>query len=150
MVDVTDLKSVVRKGVRVQVPPLVPLRKLVKNMGKRPYYIIHYIRDYDGYETFLEYVGSNYKAALNRYIKLFEYLKKRDFIDEGVAEENISAELRLPTEDHPLRPGGNLWSYLNDNDSFYESICISCCYTNSYSNSFFEEKYKTEFPDSKY
>ena len=119
-------------------------------MGKRPYYVINYIRDYDGYETYLEYIGSNYKAALNRYIKLFEYLKKRDFIDEGVAEENISAELRLPTEDRPLEPGQTLWSYLNDNDSFYESISISCRYTNSYSTPFFEEKYKTEFPDSKY
>lgn len=119
-------------------------------MGNRPYYIITYIRDYDGYETNLEYVGSNYKAAINRYIKLFQYLKQRDFLDEGVAEENIYSDLKLPTEDHPLEPGRQLWSYLNDNDSFYESVCIACRYTNSFLTPYFEDKYKNEFPDSKY
>lgn len=119
-------------------------------MGKRPYYIITYIKDYDGYETYLEYVGSNYKAAVNRYIKLYEYLKQRDFIEQGVAEENICGDLRLPTKDDPLEVGRTFWSYLNDNDSFYESISISCRNTDSFFTTSFEENYKREFPNSKH
>ena len=82
-------------------------------MGKRPYYIISYTRDYEGYETVIEYIGTNYKAALNRYIKLIEYIKQRDFLDEHVEEDRIEQRVQLPEGE--LTPGHSVYSY---KDSF--------------------------------
>ena len=42
-------------------------------MGKRPYYVIMWHRDYDGHEHIIEYVGVNYKAAQERFKYLFEF-----------------------------------------------------------------------------
>lgn len=117
-------------------------------MGKRPYYVISYTREYDGYETVVEYIGTNYKAALNRYIKLIEYIKQRDFLDEHVEEERIEQRVNLP--ERQLEPGQSVYSYLNDNDCYYMSIEMRCLNTDTFHTIAFENKYKIEYPNAKH
>ena len=117
-------------------------------MGKRPYYIISYTRDYDGYETVIEYIGTNYKAALNRYIKLIEYIKQRDFLDEHVGEDRIEQRVQLP--EGGLPPGRSVYSYMNDNDCYYISIEMRCMNTDTFSTPAFETKYQQEHPNAKH
>ena len=124
-------------------------RKLVYKMkGTRPFYIVSYTREYDGYESIIEYIGTNYKAALNRYIKLIEYIKQRDFLDENIAEDRIEQTVRLPEQQ--LLPGQSVYSYMNDNDCCYMSFELSCMNTGSFRTQSFEEKYKRDCPNAKY
>jgi len=117
-------------------------------MGKRPYYIISYTRDYEGYETVIEYIGTNYKAALNRYIKLIEYIKQRDFLEEHVEEDRIEQRVQLPEGE--LTPGHSVYSYMNDNDCFYISVEMRCMNTDTFSTARFENQYKQEYPNAKH
>ena len=117
-------------------------------MGKRPYYIIKHTKDYDGYECYVDYIGTNYKAALHRYKKLIDYIKQRWFIDDGVDENNIEQRIDIPQ--HQLLPGQATYSYLNDSDCFYISIEMSCMETNKFAIADFEQLYKRDYPDSKY
>ena len=117
-------------------------------MGKRPYYIISYTRDYEGYETVIEYIGTNYKAALNRYIKLIEYIKQRDFLEEHVEEDRIEQRVNIP--DSELIPGQSVYSYINDNDCFYISVEMRCMNTDTFTTAIFENQYKQEYPNAKH
>ena len=117
-------------------------------MGKRPYYIISYTRDYDGYETIIEYIGTNYKAALNRYIKLIEYIKQRDFLEENVQEDRIEQRTNIP--ETQLQPGQRVYSYMNDNDCFYITIEMFCINTDKFQTARFENQYEQEYPNAKH
>ena len=117
-------------------------------MGNRPYYIISYTRDYDGYETFIEYVGTNYKAALDRYVALVNYIKQRDFLDCGIEEDRIDMRVDIPQT--PLQPGHRTYAYINDNDCGYMTGELRFVNTNRFLTSTFEEKYKATHPNSKY
>lgn len=116
-------------------------------MGRK-YYVISVQREYDGYETTIEYIGTNFKAACERYQKLFQYIKQRDFLDEGIAEDRIEANFRMPQAE--MRPGDNNWSNLNDNDCYYISVVMHCITTNHFQSQFWEDRYKQETPNAKY
>ena len=117
-------------------------------MGKRPYYIIKYVTDYDGYDDRLMYLGTNYKAACNRYLRLVHYLKKRHFLDEGVAEHNISLSIGEPPA--AMVPGNSVYTYMNDNDSYYLTVSMRCIDTNRFMDQSYEDMFRQDFPDSKY
>ena len=117
-------------------------------MGKRPYYIINIIRDYDGYDSILEYIGTNYKAALNRYARLIEYIKQEEFFDQGVREGDM--EIRIGMPENPLQPGEAVFSTVYDNDCCYYTIELFCRNTDVFNNQLHEEKYKREYPDAKH
>ena len=94
-------------------------------------------------------MGTNYKAALDRYYKLIDYIRERDFLNEGVGEDAIEMRVaEIPVR--PLGVGESIYSYLNDSDYFYESIELTCVKTNSFNISIFENRYKQEYPNSKY
>lgn len=117
-------------------------------MGNRKYYVLAWHRDYDGHEHIIEYVGTNYAALKARYRWLFDFLKQREFLDEGIAEERIEARFNdLPAT---MEPGQSYYAYMNDNDCFYIDIEVRCMYTNSFCNRQMEDRYKLDFPDSKY
>jgi len=118
--------------------------------GTRPYYIISYIRDYDGYDVSIEYIGTNYKAALDRYAKIFQYIKQRDFLEEDVEEENIEQRLHLPDGKEDLAPGHCVASYINDGNEFYGTIKLECVLSKQFLTRRFEEEYRAECPNSKY
>lgn len=117
-------------------------------MAKRPLYVLTYIRDYDGYESINEYIGSNYKAACARYLELYNYVRQRDFLDENVAEDRIDGNFRTPPTE--LKPGQSIASYLNDNDCFYITIELSCIMPGAFRISQMEEQYKAHYPNAKY
>lgn len=117
-------------------------------MGKRPYYVIMWHRDYDGHEHIIEYVGVNYKAAQERFKYLFEFLYQRDFIDEGVNADRIERHMY----DFPpvLQPGQSVYGYINDQDCYYIDLELKCLHTGKFHNQHLEDRYKQDFPNSKY
>ena len=117
-------------------------------MGKRPYYIINTCVDYDGYNTMIDYVGTNWRAAYNRYLALVDIIKQREFLDENVPEDSI--EVRVHRADKPLTPNQSVWSYLNDQNDCYISIQLVCVNTNEFTNPITERAFKMRYPDSKY
>lgn len=117
-------------------------------MGKRPYYLIYWTRDCDGYEFFPEYIGTNYKAALERYVQLFEYIRQNEFIDEGVNPDHIRGEVNLPR--NPLLPGQEQASWINDDDTCWISVHLRCVTTGEFMSGVFERRYKEQFPNAKY
>ena len=65
------------------------IKKVGDIMGKRPYYIINSFVDYDGYDSRVEYIGTNWKAARNRFFTVVELLKQEQFFDHGLTENDI-------------------------------------------------------------
>ena len=120
----------------------------VNMKGKRPYYVITYIREYDGYDSWVEYIGTNWKAAYNRYLKLVKYVEERELLNEGVDPDEVNRHIQEITE--PLAPGRMISAYVNDNNCYYMTIKLECLTTNSFIDRGFEQKYKEEFPNSKY
>ena len=117
-------------------------------MGNRPYYVIMWHRDYDGHEHVIEYVGTNYAAVKARFRWLFDFLRQREFLDEGVAEDRIEARFNdLPEE---MTPGTSCYAYINDSDCYYVDLEVKCLHTNAFCNRSVEDRYKLDFPDSKY
>lgn len=117
-------------------------------MGKRPYYVIMWNRDYEGHESIIEYVGTNYAAAKARYRWLYDFLRQREFVDEGVAEDRIEGHFNeLPAI---MNVGQSVCSSLYDNDCYYIDIEIKCLNANTWSNGSMEDRYKLDFPNSKY
>ena len=53
-------------------------------MSKRPYFVITHIVDYDGYNTYVDYIGTNLQAALKRFRFLCDDIKERYFIQDGI------------------------------------------------------------------
>ena len=119
-------------------------------MGKRPYYIIVFSKEYDGYENYIVYTGTNWKAACDRYKAFYQYVRQRDFINEGIEEGRIEDGFRPADPNNPIRPWQNLCSYINDNDCYYVTIQLWCVETDVFSNAQAEEKYKEMFPNSKH
>ena len=117
-------------------------------MQKRPYYVITYTREGDGYEATVMYVGCNYKAACDRYKFLYEDVKRREYIDEGVNEDNIDGHYSAP-QDH-LDVGNAIWSSLSDNDCYWVSIELRAIYLNEFINNTREVCYKNYNPKAKY
>jgi len=117
-------------------------------MGKRPYYIISRNKYWEGEnENYIDYVGTNYKAALHRYNKICDYLHQRDFIDEGVEEDRIEIyNSDIPAE---MTPGHYCYTRIDDENLYYY-IELRCFNTNRFTSDWFEDKYKEEFPNAKY
>ena len=117
-------------------------------MGTRPYYVIMWHRDYDGHEHIIEYVGTNYKAAKERFRYLFEFIYQRDFLDEGIAAERVERHFNeCPAT---LLPGQSVYAYMNDNDCYYIDLELKCMNTGKFHNQHMEDRYKQDFPNSKY
>lgn len=117
-------------------------------MGKRPYYIIIFDRDCEGYYTDVCYIGTNWKAALDRYRTIIDCIKEVDFLNEGVDPDHIYSRVNLP--ERQLNPGEQIQSYLNDDNVCWDTITLKCMNTNKFTNNNWETKYKALFPNSKY
>lgn len=117
-------------------------------MGKRPYYVVTYERDCEGYYTEVCYIGSNWKAAVDRYRAAYDKIKEMDFTRHGLTDEQIYTEFRNPTE--KLFPGQNIRSYINDDNMCWDSVCLLCMKANEFSQQGWEDYYKACFPNSKY
>ena len=61
-------------------------------MSKRPYFVITHVVDCDGYNTYVDYIGTNLQAALKRFRFLCDDIKERYFIQDGIEEERIKIE----------------------------------------------------------
>ena len=121
-------------------------------MGKRPYYILFYTTEYDGYNTEVVYVGYNQKAAKERYKALYDYIYERDFIQQGVEPDRIEGDFRPAPDD--MTPGQHVVSWLNDQNEIYDSIHILCLNTGTFSGrgemAHLEELYQMNHPNAKF
>jgi len=117
-------------------------------MGNRKFYSLEFLIDNEGYHNNVIYFGPNYKAACDRYRFLFNFIKKRHFIDEGVMENDIYQTFREPPEN--ISYGGSVESYLNDQDCYYVTIKLSCVKSKGFISDSMEAEYKRQFPDGKY
>ena len=117
-------------------------------MGTRPYYVIMWHRDYDGHEHIIEYVGTNYQAAKERFRYLYEFIYQRDFLDEGIAADRVERHIH----DFPatMLPGQSVYAYMNDNHCYYIDLELKCMNTGRFHNQHMEDRYKQDFPDSRY
>ena len=125
------------------------IKKVGDIMGKRPYYIINSFVDYDGYDSRVEYIGTNWKAARNRFFTVVELLKQEQFFDHGLTENDIQCSFRNNT-DVPLQPHHSQWAYMDDQNEVYISVQLVCVNTNAFGNEAWERKYKNRYPNSKY
>lgn len=123
--------------------------KVGENMGKRPYYILYYTSEYDGYSVNIEYIGHNYKAAKARYKALWDYVYQHYFLDEGIEPNRIEGEF-VPAPEKEMRLNQNVGSYINDQCDMWSSIHLVCMNTGAFVNSHKEAEYKRNHPNAKY
>ena len=137
-------------------------------MGKRPYYVISHIVECEGYSSYIDYVGTNLKAAINRFKFICEDIKKQYFLDENIAEDNINANFMPANDwDQYLSVIGNRVRYdINDDNECWIGVWRDCCDTNRFlgvmggydyrhprlntDNNTREDRYKHLYPNSKY
>ena len=115
-------------------------------MAKRPYYIISYSIDCDGYDYYIAYIGTNYRAACNRYNWLCDYLKKIYFADEGFNDEQLNLSVSAPPDS--LEVTRQHWSYMNDDRDCYIGIGIQCVNTDKFFIPAQEAEYIIDYPNS--
>lgn len=115
-------------------------------MAKRPYYIVSYSVECDGYDYYIAYIGTNYKAACNRYNWLCDYLKRIYFTDEGFEDRLLNLSVVAPPDS--LLVSRQHWSYMNDDRDCYISIGIQCANTDGFCIPSQEVAYKRDYPNS--
>ena len=116
--------------------------------GKRPYYIISFIRECDGFDSYIIYLGVNWKAAYSRYLSAIDYIKEREFLDYGANEDELNIDIQRAQA--PLEIGRYIRAYLNNDDNCWVTVELRCVNTHHFLDQYFENKYKNQFPDSKY
>jgi hypothetical protein len=143
-------------------------------MGKRPYYLITHNIDCDGYNTYIDYLGVNGQAAVERFRHLVEEIKTRYFINEGIDEDHIfyggergvEGYLNFSLADIN-EPGKAYTVYLNDDNCCWINVKIMVIETGEFfrypssarwdngrtvwsDNVEREEQYRREHPNAKY
>lgn len=141
-------------------------------MSKRPYFVITHVVDCDGYNTYVDYIGTNLQAALKRFRFLCDDIKERYFIQDGVEEERINYST-LPERDEDglkeyiKQPGNCIRTNINDDCDCWISINLYNLETNHFTNYSTmghdwdnptiytdnmdrEALFKRQYPDSKY
>ena len=125
-------------------------------MGKRPYYVLEHTVDYDGYNSYLDYVGYNLEAALARFDFLYRDLRRQYYEDEGV--NNINGTYPEINKDGLKLPGACITAYLNDDDQCWINLTLRSVNTGEFLRSdgdwrqerSREVRYKQEYPNAKY
>jgi hypothetical protein len=110
-------------------------------MGKRPYYLITHLVDCDGYTNYIDYLGVNGTAAIERFKHLVQEIKQRYFLNEGLDEEHIYyggdhtwediLNLSLAQID---KPGKAYTVYMNDDNCCWINIKIMVIETGEFFN----------------
>lgn len=118
-----------------------------KNTGKRLRYVISYSKEYDGYEHTVYYIGSNEKAAIERYRYVIEYLKRVRFFNEGVNEDEIQTTINMPTR--PLQNNETIYSSISD-DNEWITIVLQAIVMNTFIEDEEEQRYLDEHPEAKF
>ena len=143
-------------------------------MGKRPYYLITHLVDCDGYSTYIDYIGVNAQAAIERFKHLAREIKQRYYLNEGLDEEHIFygndqtwEEAMNLTIEKIDTPGKAYTLYMNDDNCCWIHIKLSVIETGEFfhypqsgrwdngrtvwtDNMEREEQYKAEHPNAKY
>ena len=143
-------------------------------MCKRPYYLITHLIDCDGYTYHTDYLGTNAKAAIERFKFLAAEIRQKYFLNEGLDEEHVfygngqrwedAMELNESMID---TPGKAYTFYMNDDNCCWINIKISVIETGKFfgypsenrwdngrtvwtDNRNREEQYKEAHPNAKY
>ena len=108
-------------------------------MSKRPYYLITHIIDCDGYTSYIDYLGVNAVAAIDRFKHLASEIRRRYFIDEGIETDRIyygngqewEDVLTLAPED--LNELGKAFTiFMNDDNCCWVNVKISVIETGEF------------------
>ena len=108
-------------------------------MSKRPYFVITHIVDYDGYNTYVDYIGTNLQAALKRFHFLCDDIKQKYFIESGVEEDRINYGIYPEQTEDDLKeylkhPGHCIRANLNDDCDCWISVNLYNLETNRFTN----------------
>lgn len=110
-------------------------------MGKRPYYLITHLVDCDGYTNYIDYIGVNAKAALERFKFIVQDIRTRYFLNEGIEPDRIYYgnhqtwdEILSLTTDCIDTPGKAYTVYMNDDNCCWINIRIYVIETGGFFN----------------
>lgn len=121
-------------------------------MGTRTYYVISHVFDYDGYSFYVDYLGTNFQAVVERYRWLFQDLKERYFLNEGVDEGDVTTDYVDPIDRESLDRGTVISSSMND-DNAWVTLSIRGMKSNAFNHedvTGVEERYRMNNPNAKY
>ena len=108
-------------------------------MGKRPFYLITHHVDCDGYTTYIDYLGVNGPAAIDRFKHLVQDVRDRYFTHEGVEdvffgnEQDWESIMNLSL-DQIDKPGKAYTAWMNDDNCCWISVKIMVIETGEFFN----------------
>lgn len=141
-------------------------------MSKRPYFVITHGVDCEGYNNYVDYIGTNLQAALKRFHFLCDDIKERYFIEDGIDEERINYSIAPEQSEDFLKeyinhPGNCIRVCMNDDNNCWITVELYNLETNHFTNYSTrghdwnnpaintdnmerETLFKRQYPDSKY
>lgn len=107
-------------------------------MNKRPYYLITHLVDCDGYTNYIDYLGTNGPAAIERFKHLVEEMKEKYFYDAGVRDIYYGAEGEDAINNFSMADidgiGKAFSAYMNDDNTCWITVTISVIETGTFFN----------------
>ena len=107
-------------------------------MSKRPYYLITHLVDCDGYNHYIDYLGINASAAIERFKFLVEELKERYFYNDGIENIYYGGEGEGAYENLSIADidsiGKAFAVNLNDDNTCWVTVTISVLETGEFFN----------------
>lgn len=142
-------------------------------MNKRPLWIITHVVEYDGYNSYVDYVGHNLQAAWERFDYIGEELRRSYFTSHGIENPLESWAPRSASERkaHIKDPGHSIYHTISDDCECWISVYLTCIEAGAFTPGLYhnnehinweypniamdlqpdiEEKYKERHPKSKY
>lgn len=138
-------------------------------MKKRPFWIIKHSVDYDGYNSYIDYIGKNYEAAWDRFLHIAEQIKNQYFYSNGVADPGDTIIPQENPKEWGKEIGHSVRRSINDDCDCWIGIELACVEMGSFVSNYIprtndwlrptilndmpaniEEQYKAKYPNSKY
>ncbi len=107
------------------------------NVGKRDYYVITTMVDYDGYDDNIEFITTSYNEAKKRYNYLCDYYSGTEYFDDTDINIDITP---FPNSRSRFSSEGGISAWFND-DETYVTVRVKALKTNIFRNPGFERGY---------
>ena len=108
-------------------------------MGKRPFYLITHSVDCDGYITYIDYLGVNGLAAIDRFKHLVRDIRDRYFTREGINDVFFGngqdwEDIMNLSLDKIDKPGKAYTAWMNDDNCCWINVKIMVIETGEFFN----------------